>query len=347
MKISLQSWEKACVLLQETPCADLHLDLPGELLMRHRMGERNVIRRRYLPSWRRSGICLIGAAVYLEDACLPEAGLRNVLLQISALREEMEQLKGKVHFVRRQSDLLHAYTKESVGIFLYLEGLDALLEDRALLPLLCELGVTGASLTWSRQNVLACGCCRASQMRQRHGDITEAGMRMIEEMHRLGMFLDVSHLNDDGLATVLAETKLPVLATHSNARNVHFHYRNLTDAQIGMLVRRGGVIGLNANSRLAGSYKSGRHLECLRRQAEYLIAEAGETHTALGLDLCHNYEMARRELKTEEGQGEDCLAGYDELVLLAAALLEDGIEEEAIRRLLGLNAFAFLKRVLP
>lgn len=345
MKISLQNWERACVLLKETAVADLHLDLPGELLMRSRMGEKDVIRRRYLPSWRRSGVCLIGAAVYVEDHYLPEAGLRNVLLQIEALKEELSGLSGEAHLVRGREDLMRAREKGSVGIFLYLEGLDALGEDAALLPLLRELGVTGASLTWSRRNLLACGCCRASQNRRNDGGITEAGIRMIGEMHRLGMFLDVSHLNDEGMEYILTETELPVLATHSNARNVHFHYRNLTDAQIDLLAQRGGVIGLNACSRLAGSYGNGRHLEWLARQADYLIRQAGDCHAALGLDLCHGYDLAGRKQDAEEGQGEDCLAGHDELVLLAAALLENGTEPETVSRLFGVNAFAFLQKV--
>lgn len=346
MKISLQNWERACTLLKETPSADLHLDLPGEILMRRCMGERDVIRKRYLPSWRRSGIWLVGAAVYVENRYLPEAGLRNVLLQIGALKEELSGLSGEAHLVRSREDLERAREKESIGMFLYLEGLDALGEDVTLLSLLGELGVLGASLTWSRRNLLACGCCKASQNRQSCGGITETGMRMIGEMHRLGMFLDVSHLNDEGMEYILKETELPVLATHSNARNVSFHYRNLTDAQIMLLAQRGGVIGLNACSRLAGSHRDGRHLEWLVRQADYLIGRAGDCHAALGLDLCHGYDLARRELDAEEGQGEDCLAGHDELVLLAAALLEGGAKPETVSRLFGGNAFAFLQKMV-
>lgn len=347
MKISLQNWERARRLLEETPVADLHLDLPGELLMRHCMEEKNVIRTRYLPAWRRSGISLIGAAVYVENRYLPEAGLRNALLQIGALKRELSGLSGEIHLVRCREDLERACQKESVGIFLYLEGLDALGEDVTLLSLFHELGVTGASLTWSRRNLLACGCCSASQNKRKDGGITEAGMRMVGEMRRLGMFLDISHLNDEGMERMLTETELPILATHSNARNVRFHYRNLTDAQIAMLAQRGGVIGLNACSYLAGSYGNGRHLEWLVRQAEYLIRQAGDCHTALGLDLCRGYDLARRGLEAEEGQGDDCLAGYDELVLLAAALLEDGTEPETVSRLFGGNAFAFLQKALP
>ncbi len=73
--------------------ADLHLDLPRELLFRHRAGEWDVIAQKYLSVWQKAGIALIGAAVYLEDDCLPESGLRNALLQIHALKQELQSLE--------------------------------------------------------------------------------------------------------------------------------------------------------------------------------------------------------------------------------------------------------------
>ncbi len=347
MRISLENWETACRLQEETPVADLHLDLPGELLFRHRAGEWDVIAQKYLSVWQKAGIALIGAAVYLEDDCLPESGLRNALLQIHALKQELQSLEGKVHLIRSQADLERAGARDSIGILLYLEGLDFLGTDAGLLDLFWELGVMGASLVWSRRNLLACGCCRASENKAVSGEVTEAGRCVIEKMGELGMFLDISHLNDEGMETVLTEAEIPMLATHSNAREVYFHYRNLTDGQIDLLSDRGGIIGLNACSLLTGAWRSGRHLEWLRQHGMYLLEQGGAEHVCLGLDLCHNYELARRELETGEGRGYDALADHGELVLLTAAFLEAGVEQEQLRKLLGRNAFAFLNRILP
>lgn len=347
MRISLENWETACRLQEETPVADLHLDLPGELLFRRRAGERDVIAQKYLPIWKKAGIALIGAAVYLEDTCLPESGLRNALLQIEALKQELRSLEGKAHLVRRKADLDRACAGDSIGVLLYLEGLDFLGTDAGLLDLFSELGVTGASLVWSRRNLLASGCCRASENKPVSGDLTEAGRCVIEKMGELGMFLDISHLNDEGMETVLTEAEIPMLATHSNAREVYFHYRNLTNGQIDLLSDRGGIIGLNACSLLTGSWRGGRHLEWLRQHGMYLLEQAGGEHVCLGLDLCHHYELARRELEAGEDRGYDALADHGELALLTAAFLEAGVEKGQLRKLLGENAFAFLGRVLP
>lgn len=345
MRISLESWERARRLQRQTPVADLHLDLPGELLFRHRAGERHVIRERYLPVWKRTGISLIGAAVYIEDAYLPEAGLRNALQQIEALKQEIRELSGELCLVCGKKELELAYKKEKIGILLYLEGLDFIGGDAALLETLNELGVMGASLTWSRNNLLACGCCKASENKSIRGGITETGWKTIEKMEKLDMFLDISHLNDDGIEEVLADAALPILATHSNARALCDHYRNLTDEQIGKLTGCGGIIGLNACSLLTGSARSGRHLEHLQQHVTYLLRLAGEKRVCLGLDLCRGYELASGELTDERDQGHDALAGHDELVLLSAALLEHGMDEDTLRGLLGQNAFAFFQRV--
>ncbi len=347
MRISLKNWEIACRLQAETPVADLHMDLPGELLFRRRRGQRHVIAGRYLPLWRKAGISLIGAAVYVEDENLPEGVLRSVLLQIEALKEEIEEAEGAVHLIRKQADLEPAYDKSSVGLLLYLEGLDCIGTDTGLLSLLSELGVRGASLVWSRQNLLACGCCRAYDKRDIRGRLTEAGIDAVHKMKELHMFLDISHLNDEGAEEVLTGADIPVLATHSNAREVYFHYRNLTRGQIDLLSDRGGIIGLNACSLLTGSARDGRHLELLQKHGRYLADQAGADHVALGLDLCRNYELARRELPANQFRGTDALPDQGELGLLTAALLEAGISPQTMKKILGENVFAFLRRVLP
>lgn len=351
MRISLQNWERACKLHKEMAVADLHLDLPGELLFRHQHGEREVLKKHYLPLWQRSGIYLIGASVYVEDAALPEGGLRNALLQIAALMEEIEELRGEVALIRNGADLLAAKERRRIGIFLYLEGLDVIGLDLSLLSLFRRLGVCGASLTWSRPNLLACGCCRAGEENPKYGGITEAGLRVLAEMKRLNMFLDLSHLNDEGIELILKQqasgtgSSLPfVLATHADAREVYFHYRNLTEEQIEKIAEAGGIIGVNACTLLTGSVKDGKHLEWLLRHIRYLLKHAGGRGVGLGLDLCSRYEQARLECEGC-GQGNDAFLSQEESLLLTAALLEDGIPERQVQGVLGENAFTFLEKI--
>lgn len=352
--ISNKSLEYAGRLHREMDVVDMHRDLPGELLFRHRSGEREVLKSRYLERWMAAGVRVVVCSVYLEDDVLPDGALRNTLLQIAALQSEVESLRGQGILIRGRDDLEKVRRDGAIGFLLYLEGLDGMGTDTELLQLFHQMGVRGAALTWSRRNSLATGCCRANEHKETHGGISETGWEAIDRMTELGWFLDISHLNDDGMGEILGlcgagtdgrVTQLPVIATHSDARAVCSHYRNLTDEQIDSLAGRGGIIGINAYSRLAGSYESGEHLEWLYRQAACLIDRAGEDHVCYGLDLCHSYEMARREIQ-EEGRGMDCLSDYDEMISLTAYLLERGMTEQQIRKLSGENAFRFLERVL-
>ena len=118
MDISLKNWQTAYSILGETPAVDMHLDLPGELLFRHQQGETEVIRKRYLPDWKRAGIRLVGASVYVEDIYLPEAGLRNALMQIQALKEELRKLEGQVLLIRSKADLDRVVCGTVIGIIM-------------------------------------------------------------------------------------------------------------------------------------------------------------------------------------------------------------------------------------
>ena len=77
-----------------------------------------------------------------------------------------------------------------------------------------------------------------------HG-LTETGIAFVQEMERIGMIIDISHLNDAGIRDVFRYTKKPFVASHSNARALARHPRNLTDEMIRALAERGGVAGIN------------------------------------------------------------------------------------------------------
>ena len=349
MEISVHNQEKAKELLSQIVVADLHLDLPGELLYRHKNGEKSVIQRKYLPAWKAAGMHLLGASVYIEDECLPDGGFENAMEQIVALQEEMTGTD--VFLVRCRADLQRAYQGNGIGIILYMEGLDFIKsrEDISLLEQLWKQGVRGASLTWSRDNVLARGCCRASENKAVYGGITPVGLCVIEEMKRLHMFLDISHMNDDGIRDILEKAELPVLATHSNARSVCAHYRNLTDEQLTTLSQRQGIAGLNACMLLTGAAGNrSQPIEALVEQITYLRNRMGEKQVCLGLDLCDRYEAAECEWKAcKPPMGQDSLVGHEELYILVAALLENGWSEEQLCNMLGKNAFTFLEKALP
>lgn len=345
MKIE-EKYRKAAEELHKTcPVADAHLDLAGELLFRVQNGEKNPLGDHYLKNLRAGGIRLIVSSVYLRDQELPEAGLRNALDQISVLLDAVEQ-NGEFGMVKTGADLERILEEGRIGILLYMEGLDCIGKDRKLLRVLWELGVRGASLTWSRRNDLASGCCRAGEQTQIPGGLSPEGIRTVEEMERLGMFLDVSHLNDDGFADVCRIAKKPFVATHSNSRSVHFHYRNLTDDQMRLLAERGGMIGLNGCDSIVGRTDGEDALEMLCRHVEREIRLVGIGHVGLGLDFCDSYTEAEPKW-TPEFRRADCLGDHSRIAELTAALLQRGMTQEDAGKFIGGNWISYFRKMLP
>lgn len=344
---------KAIALHEKVPVVDAHLDLAGEVLIRSQLGEKEIIRRHYLKNWQIAGIRLIVSSVYVPTRVLKQGGSKaaweNALKQVDGLLKDMEGME-EVMPVRNRKDLKRAVKGEKIGILVYMEGLDCIGEELGRLETLYQMGVRGASLTWSRKNALATGCCKAGERIRITGGLTETGREAVRELERLSMFLDVSHLNDDGFEDVKKTAEKPFCATHSCAKTVYDNYRNLTDAQMEYLAGQGGVMGLNGCKYIAGSL-SGNHLEMLCRHAEYEVEKAGEEHVGFGFDLCDSYDEADRALfGGQTGKAPelcDCLLHHGQIPLLTAALLQRGMEEKKVTGIMGGNFIQYFNSVLP
>ena len=146
------------------------------------------------------------------------------------------------------------------------------------------------------------------------------------------MFLDVSHLNDDGFEQVVKISRRPFIATHSGSRRVFDNFRNLTDEQMDALAGQGGVMGVNGCKYIAGS-ALGNHLEMLCRHIEY--------------DLCDSYDRAKAALSGKElASRDDCLLDHGQIPLLTAALLQRGMEEENLQKIIGGNFVEYLQKAV-
>ncbi len=355
IKVKEEYLQRATRLHKEYPVADAHLDLAGEILLRREAGEKNIVRNHYLKHWQSAGINLIVSSVYIPTKLIMEQGTEgaweNALAQIAALKEECAETE-ELEIITSRSELEYALEQDKIGILLYMEGLDCIGTGLERLDILHGKGVRGASLTWSRKNALATGCCKAGEYRQIPGELTKTGIQVIEKMEQMSWFLDVSHLNDDGFANVAELATRPFLATHSCAREVYDNYRNLTDKQMEMLAQKGGLMGLNGCMLIAGSER-GNHLEMLCRHVEYELKKIGAEHICFGFDLCDSYDRAEYELQKRTDIGvkppkpADCFLHHGQIPLLTAALLQRGMKEEDVISVMGRNLIKYLKQILP
>ncbi len=336
--------ERAIRLHRENVVVDAHLDLPGEILHRKNNGEQDIVRRYYEKNWESAGVDIVFASVFVESCCLPEMGLRNALNQIAVMKEEVHN-NDKMLLITDKTQLERVRSEKKIGVLLYVEGLDFIGNDISLLDVLYDLGVRGAALCWSRDNQLATGCCKATECVQKYGGLTAFGIKVVERMEELGIFLDVSHLNDDGFEEVALLARKPFIASHSCSRSVHFHYRNLTDEQLVKLVRQGGVVGINGCRMIAGVKRSEEAVEKLCSHISHIYRLTGAESVGLGLDFCDSYDCARYKMACPQSP-DDSLENYGQLVEVTAKLLEAGMSEADVVNIIGGNFYGFLRKFL-
>ncbi len=117
--------------------------------------------------------------------------------------------------------------------------------------------------------------------------LTEFGRELVNEMNKLGIVVDVSHLSDKGFYDVMETSLKPIMASHSNARGVCKNVRNLTDGMLKSLAKNGGVVGLNcAAGFLCVDEEQGKKtVSYLIRHMQYIKERIGTEHIALGSDF--------------------------------------------------------------
>ena len=161
------------------------------------------------------------------------------------------------------------------------------------------------------------------------GGLTAFGKSVVAEMNRLGMLVDVSHLNDRGFWDTLDRSHMPVVASHSCCRALCGHPRNLTDDQLKALAAAGGVVALTFVPQFI--HDSTPTVEGLIDHIEHAIDKAGIEHVAIGSDFDGGGNLV-----------EDVLA-YAEITEL---LLQRGLAADDVRKVLGTNHLRLLSQVI-
>ena len=283
---------------------DAHYDLLSDVFRLRKSGERKVIERFFLDDVRAAGIDVLICSLFIPDAYLPEMALRHALDQIGMLHCEMEESGGLFTLCRGAQEVKKAVKDGRTALLLSFEGIEPLGNDLVLLRVFYELGVRFVGLTWSRRNYAADGCHFFPTREGTAGGLTAFGVQVVEEAERLGMILDVSHLNDAGFSDVLMFSKKPFIASHSNCRAIAGMPRNLTNDQIKSLAARGGVMGLNnmtnfvyesaENTKKTGfsmpppaKIPEGKpRFEGFFDHIRHVIDLVGPDHIGFGFDLC-------------------------------------------------------------
>ncbi len=209
-----ESIEERIDLLHAGGIVDFHFDLLIDLYeKRDRPG---VLVSHFLPEFEAGDIGVLGVAIYVEDRYLPEMGLRVALDQVARLYAEMEQT-NRFAVCKTFAEIEQARAANKIALVITMEGVEPLGEDLNLLRTFYELGLRSVGLTHARRNAAGSGGIFKPSGSPRDG-LTNFGRDVVRECERLGILIDLAHINPRGFEDIINLTSKPFIVSHTNAR---------------------------------------------------------------------------------------------------------------------------------
>lgn len=267
--------------------------------------------------------------------------LVGAMQELERFQHFLAKYPDKIAQVRYYEDIEKNAREGKISALLTVEEGECCKGDLSVLRVLYSLGVRIMTLTWNYENQLGWPNLMPDgadmpQLPQNKG-LKEKGIEFVHEMERLGIIIDVSHLSDGGFWDVCRHTSRPFIASHSNARALTPHVRNLTDDMIRAIADRGGLTGINyCPSFLDEGINGAEPVSSVKRMVdhiEYIRNIGGIDMIGLGSDF--DGIDGCLEMKTAA-----------DLPLLEREMRSRGFHEDEIEAVFYKNALRVLKEFL-
>ena len=335
-------------LMQRVPVVDMHSDYAVELYRREHDGVSDTLHGEHLPALQEGCVSMdvltVGGDFDIDGLRIWEDRVQRGIIS-AALRQIAAH--PEFHLVRDAGDLRAAAARRGTHFLLALEGIRGV-EDLAALRLLHAAGLRAIILTHNERNLAADGCGEPLP-----GGLSKYGRAVVREAAELRMILDLVHLSDPSFWDALDHWAFPPVVSHSNARALCAHRRNLTDEQIREIGRRGGVIGLNFLGLFVDGERGRATPERLADHAVHIASIAGPESLGLGPDYADYYAEAMQRWIRRDGLPEDTMdfirgaGSVRELPVFIAALADRGFSDAELAGILGGNALRVYSSILP
>lgn len=223
--------------------------------------------------------------IYLNEIASEERWEKGYQLALDMLKTgkaEFAACSKDIALASNYNDVITNYAKGKISALLTIEEGGILNNNITRVDKLYEEGVRLITLTWNHENCIGYPNSKEEIVMQK--GLKPFGVEVVEKMNELGMIIDVSHLSDGGFWDVMKYSKKPVIASHSNARSLCNHPRNLSDDMIGALAAKGGIIGINLYPYFIN--KNGKAtVEGIADHVWHMYQTGGEDIVAIGTDF--------------------------------------------------------------
>jgi membrane dipeptidase len=347
MGLRFAAMTDARALHDDAVVVDCHNDLILMVARKMTVDEPAHFAEYWLPELRAGGVNVQVVPIYIDDEYRPEGALRRTLLLIEHVHRIAAQHPDDVVLCVTGSDIDDVVASGRIAFVLALEGMEALGTDVALVETFYRLGVRMMSFTHFGRTLMADGSAEDDAGSR----LTRAGVEAVGEMDRLGIVIDVSHLGIGGTEHVLEIARGPVIASHSGARALCDHHRNLSDEVIKAIAATGGVVGINAFPWFVDLKEPS--LDRFVDHIAHVREIAGIEHVGVGPDFIREYykEFFGNYPGLEmEGLPLDAgIEGFEytrEWPNLTAHMVERGFTPDENRKVLGENFLRVFRRVM-
>jgi len=234
-------------ILKRTPLIDGHNDLPWALRENHFSevgGLQNATERREKPLMtdiERLRAGRVGGqfwSVYITGTITGDEAIRATVEQIDTARRIIESYPRDLELASTAEDMVRIHRRGKIASLLGVEGGRQIGGSMAALRRFHDLGVRYMTLTHNQTTEWA----DAGTDEPRHGGLSPFGAEVVKEMNRLGMLVDLSHVSPETMKDAIAASRAPVIFSHSNARAIAHHPRNVPDEVLALLPANGGVV---------------------------------------------------------------------------------------------------------
>ncbi len=219
---------------------------------------------------------------------LSQVAMRTMSAMAGLFRME-EASAGALKVVRTTKEIRHCLESSVIAAGIHFEGAEPIDPALDALHVYYRAGLRSLGIVWSRSNAFGHGVpIRFPASPDTGPGLTDAGKALVVECNRLGIMLDVSHLNYRGFMDVAELSGHPLVATHSNVHAICPCTRNLTDEQLDIIAASNGLVGINfavGFLRRDGGLNTSTPLRMIAEHIDYIARRIGVDHVALGSDF--------------------------------------------------------------
>lgn len=219
-------------------------------------------------------------AAFVPDTMQGEAAFSYFLRIAETFRQQAAENRETFLPLAQLGDINRLSDRQRFGGLLTVENGAALGGKLKNLHIMKQLGVKAITLTWNGENELGGGAMTGNAI-----GLTAFGREALREMEQLQIVADVSHASEVLFWDVMEASTVPVMATHSNAKAICDHPRNLSDDQFRAICQSGGLVGLNFFREFLHQKPERATMMDILRHAEHFLALGGAKHLAMGSDF--------------------------------------------------------------